>query len=137
MMRDVTQHLDVGRVPACFDVSLVVHHASMAFPRVEQYGGIADQLRRSSKSVCALLTEGGGRQQAGNDIEFRRYVRMALGSAEESKLWCKYAEDLGYITPEQGMAWQEEYSGIGRMLNGLLRHLASPMTDSRQLTTDR
>ncbi len=115
--------LDVFR--RAYDVSIKVHHASLTFPKTEQYSGIADQLRRSSKAVCALLTEGGGRQQAGNDIEFRRYVRMALGSAEESKLWCKYAEDLGYVAPETAEAWREAYSEVGRMLNGLLKHLSS------------
>ena len=122
MARDIWT-LDVFR--RAYAVSLEVHRASLAFPKIEQFSGIADQLRRSSKSVCALLTEGGGRQQAGSDTEFRRYVRMALGSAEEAKLWCRYAEDLGYIEPHSAAVWREAYAEIGRMLNGLLRHLSS------------
>ena len=43
-----------------YRLSLVLHRASLGWPRVEQYGGVADQLRRSSKSVCALLVEGAG-----------------------------------------------------------------------------
>ena len=120
MARDVWT-LDVFR--RAYGVSLEVHRASQAFPKIEQYGGIADQLRRSSKSVCALLTEGAGRQQAGSDVEFRRYVRMALGSAEEARLWCRYAEDLGYVGADQARSWHDAYGEIGRMLNGLLRHL--------------
>jgi four helix bundle protein len=115
--------LDVFR--RAYVVSLDVHRASLAFPKIEQYGGIAEQLRRSSKSVCALLTEGAGRQQAGNDVEFRRYVRMALGSAEEARLWCHYAEDLGYVAAEQAAIWRETYGEIGRMLNGLIKHLSA------------
>jgi 23S rRNA-intervening sequence protein len=41
-----------------YRLSLVLHRASLSWPRVEQYGGVADQLRRSSKSVCALMVEG-------------------------------------------------------------------------------
>ncbi len=48
------------------------------------------------KSVCALLVEGAGRQP-GSDAEFRRYVTMAMGSADEARLWCRYAADLGYV----------------------------------------
>ncbi|WP_439258497.1 four helix bundle protein [Lonepinella sp. BR2271] len=33
-------------------MSLEVHQASLNFPKIEQYA-LADQLRRSSKSVCA------------------------------------------------------------------------------------
>ena len=106
-----------------YDASLDVHRASLSFPKVEQFSGIADQLRRSSKSVCALLVEGAGRQ-GDNDIEFRRYVRMALGSVEECRLWCRYAEDLGYAPPEQVAGWDAAYAEVARMLQGLLKRLS-------------
>ena len=114
--------LDVFR--RAYDLSLDVHRASLLFPKVEQYGGLADQLRRASKSVCALLAEGAGRQ-LGSDAEFRRYVVMALGSAEECKLWSRYAADLGYVEPGQAQAWQAAYGEIARMLQGLRRHLSN------------
>ena len=92
MSKDVWS-LDVFR--RAYVLSLDVHRATQEFPKSEQYGGVADQLRRSSKSICALLVEGAGRQ-ANSDAEFRRYVVMALGSADEAKLWCAYARDLGF-----------------------------------------
>ena len=84
---------------------------------------MADQLRRGSKSVCVLLAEGTGRQ-AGSDSEMRRYVTMALGSAEEARLWCRYAADLGYAEAATAAQWQREYGEIIRMLQGLRRHLS-------------
>ena len=121
MARDVAE-LDVFR--RAYALSLDIHQASQRFPKTEQYGGVADQLRRASKSVCALLAEGAGRQ-LGSDREFRRYVIMALGSAEEAKLWCRYAQDLGYAEPEAALRWQAECSGVSRMLQGLCKHLSS------------
>ncbi len=88
---------------------------------VEPQSGIASQLRRSSKSVCALLMEGAGRLSRSRP-EFARYLVMALASADESRLWCRYAEDLGYVTADQGSAWRDEYAQIARMLQGLLSH---------------
>jgi four helix bundle protein len=102
-----------------YAASLDVHRASLTWPRVEQYGGIADQIRRSSKSVCALLAEGVGRSRASRR-EFERYLVMALGSADEVRLWCRYAEDLGYTTAEQAQAWRASYAEIARMLQGLI-----------------
>ncbi len=72
--------------------------------------------------MCALLAEGSGRQLA-SDPEFRRYVVMALGSLEETKLWLRYAADLAYVDADQARAWQQDYSEIGRMLGGLHKHL--------------
>ena len=110
-----------------YAVSVMIHRASLQFPKSEQYGGIADQLRRSSKSVCALLAEGAGRQ-AGSETEFRRYVVMALGSAEECKLWCRYTVDLGLAEEAIAAAWQAEYGEIARMLVGLRKHLSTLTT---------
>jgi four helix bundle protein len=43
-----------------YGLSLDVHRVSLTFAKIEQFGGLADQLRRSSKSVCANLAEGFG-----------------------------------------------------------------------------
>lgn len=114
--------LDVFR--RAYALSLEIHRASLVFPKLEQYGGIADQLRRASKSVCALLAEGSGRQ-SGSEAEFRRYVVMALGSAEECKLWCRYAADLGCVDAATAASWQAAYGEIARMLQGLRKHLST------------
>jgi four helix bundle protein len=106
-----------------YRLSLDLHRASLAWPKVEQYGGVADQLRRASKSVCALLVEGAGRQP-GSDAEFRRYVSMAMGSADEARLWCCYAADLDYVPAAVSQAWQVELSEIARMLHGLRDRLS-------------
>ncbi len=102
-----------------YALSLELHRASLGWPSVEQHGGIASQLRRSSKSVCALLMEGAGRLRRSR-VEFERYLVMALGSADETRLWCRYAEDLGYATAEQAASWRGSYEEIARMLQGLL-----------------
>ena len=101
-----------------YRLSLELHRVSLGWPRVEQYGGVAEQLRRASKSICALLVEGAGRQP-GSDAEFRRYLSMAMGSADEARLWCDYAADLEYVSRETSVAWQDELSQIARMLHGL------------------
>ena len=105
-----------------YRLSLELHRVSLNWPRVEQYGGVADQLRRASKSVCALLVEGAGRQP-GSDAEYRRYLSMAMGSADEARLWCDYAADLDYVSRETSLAWQDELSQIARMLHGLRNNL--------------
>ena len=77
-----------------YALSLVVHRASLDWPKTEQFGGLADQSRRATKSVCGLMAEGAGRRSASRG-EFIRYLTMAVGSAEEARLWCRYAVDLG------------------------------------------
>lgn len=116
MMRETlrsVEDMDVFRL--AYELSLQVHRRSLGFPKTEQYGGLADQLRRSSKSICALIAEGSGRQR-GSRAEFRRYVIMALGSADETQLWCRYAADLGYVERATCEAWRDGYGRVARML---------------------
>ena len=100
-----------------YELSLDIHRYSLKLPRMEQYG-LGDQVRRSSKSICANVAEGFGKQRASSP-EFRRFLSMAIGSADEMKVWLSYCRDLGYLNLEQQKLWHEEYSVIARMLNGL------------------
>jgi four helix bundle protein len=102
-----------------YALSLDVHRASLLWTKIEQYGGVADQLRRASKSVCANLVEGAGRQPW-SQSEWRRYLVMALGSADEARMWCRYAEDLGYAAPDQAERWRRDFEEVARMLQGLI-----------------
>jgi four helix bundle protein len=102
-----------------YRLSLEVHRRSLEFPAVEQRA-LADQIRRASKSICANLAEGFGRQGV-STAEFKRFVMMAMGSADEMRLWCRYCLDLGYIDEATWQTWRQEYREIARMLQGLHR----------------
>jgi four helix bundle protein len=113
-IRDV-EDLNVYR--KAYLISLEVHRASLQFPKIEQFA-LADQMRRASKSICANLAEGFGKQSA-SKAEFKRFLMIAMGSADEMRVWVKYSEDLGYIPAGQANAWRQEYQVIAKMLNGL------------------
>ena len=63
-----------------YRLSLEVHRASLEFPRIEQFA-LGDQIRRASKSICANIAEGFGKQRQSRS-EFHRFVVMAIGSAD-------------------------------------------------------
>ena len=100
-----------------YRVSLEVHRRSLEFPAREQ-GALADQLRRASKSICANLAEGFGKQRLSR-AEFRRFLMMAIGSADEMRVWLRYALDLGYIEDATWQAWRDDYHEIAKMLQAL------------------
>jgi four helix bundle protein len=110
------EDLDVFR--RAYAVSLDLHQVSLKFPKIEQFGGLADQVRRASKSICANLAEGFGKQRQSN-LEFKRYLLMAIGSADEMQVWLKYCSDLEYIDQKTCERWRDEYRQIARMLQSL------------------
>src|SRR5215475_14312211 len=105
-----------------YRASLEVHRASLDFPRIEQFA-LADQVRRASKSICANLAEGFGRQQQSKP-EFRRFLMMALGSADEMQVWTMYCRDLGYIGADVAEHWRGEYREIAREIARMLTALS-------------
>ena len=91
---------------------------SLHMPQEEQYHGIADQLRRASKGICANIAEGYGKQHRSTK-EFKRYLSMATGSANEMRVWLRYALDLGYINNAQWSHFKAQYLEIAKMLSAL------------------
>jgi four helix bundle protein len=100
-----------------YRLSLEVHEQSLEFPKIEQMA-LGDQIRRASKSICANLAEGFARQVV-SVAEFRRFVRMAIGSSDEMRVWSRYCLDLGYIDETVWHRWRDEYQEISKMLQGL------------------
>jgi four helix bundle protein len=117
-MPPVSSVEDLEVFKRAYAISLDLHQASLKFPKIEQFGGLADQVRRASKSICANLAEGFGKQRQSN-LEFKRYLLMAIGSADEMRVWLKYCSDLEYIERKTCERWRDEYRQIARMLQSL------------------
>ena len=64
------EHLDVFQ--RAYRVSLDIHRISLKLPKVEQYG-LAEQLRRTSKSIPANVAEGYAKRAS--QAEFNRFVQ--------------------------------------------------------------
>ena len=113
----VSSFEDLEVFKRAYRISLEVHQASLTFPQIEQRA-LGDQIRRASKSICGNIAEGFGKQSH-SKAEFRRFLVMAIGSADEMRVWCRYCLDLGYIEEAQWQAWRDEYQVIAKMLSGL------------------
>ena len=113
------EELDVFQ--RAYKISLEVHQFTLTMPQIEQRI-LADQLRRASKSICANLAEGFGKQGLSKS-EFRRFVLMSVGSADEMRVWLRYCLDLEYVDEARWQQWREEYEEIARMLQGLSKTL--------------
>jgi four helix bundle protein len=100
-----------------YRMSLEIHRQSLSLPPIEQRV-LGDQMRRASKSICANVAEGYGRQLR-SKAEFKRFLQMAIGSSDEMRVWARYAFDLGYIDEVLWKRWRDEYQMISRMLQSL------------------
>ena len=91
----------------------------------DRASALADQVRRASKSICANIAEGFGRQRR-SKAEFKRFLLMAIGSADEMQVWIRYALDLGYSIADMASTGAMNIDQIARMLQGLYSGLGGP-----------
>jgi four helix bundle protein len=100
-----------------YEKSLEIHRETLNYPKQEQYE-LGSQMRRASKGICANIAEGFGKQNV-STAEFKRFLLIAIGSADEMRVWVRYSLDLGYINEAQWLNWNTSYADIAKMLNGL------------------
>jgi len=94
-----------------------IHDLVASFPAWEQRD-LADQLRRAAKSIPATIAEGYARRDSAK--EFRRYLRIAMGSATEMEVHLEIALRLGHISEQQHKHFIDQYQTIARKLYRLI-----------------
>jgi four helix bundle protein len=101
--------------------ALAIYRATQGFPGTEVYG-VTRQIRRAALSIPSSIAEGSAKQ---GDKEFRRFLRIARGSASETEYQLLFARDLGYLSAAQWTELSAAINEIGRMLTGLIESLES------------
>ena len=120
--KDMKQHSsyeDLEVFQRAYKISLMIHKSSLGFPAVEQYG-LGQQIRNASKSICANIAEGFGKRSY-SQAEWIRYLKIAVGSSDEMRVWIRYCFDLGYVDEHTWQNWSTEYKEIAKMLQGLIK----------------
>ncbi len=89
------------------------------FKTLSDYG-FRNQLCRAVLSISNNIAEGSDK---GTHPEFRRFLRIALGSASEVKSMLYMAKRLNYITHPHQELLIEKVSEISKIINGLIKSL--------------
>lgn len=90
---------------------------SLNLPYAEKKG-LVDQIRRASVSISSNIAEGCGRS---SNIEFARFLEIALGSAFEVESQLILCFDLGFITEAVYTDVCTKVIDIQKQLTGLIR----------------
>lgn len=100
-------------------LTLDVYRSSKVFPREEIYG-LTSQMRRCAASIGANIAEGCCRK---GDLEFSRFLQIAVGSASELEYHLLLARDLELLNASAYQRLASEAIEVKRMLSSLLRKL--------------
>ncbi|HEU5234586.1 MAG TPA: four helix bundle protein [Terriglobales bacterium] len=102
-------------------LSLAVYRATTSFPNEEKFG-LTSQVRRCCVSIEANIAEGCGRS---GDLDLRRFLYIALGSASELDCELLLARDLGFLARDAYEKLFIELRSIKAMLSTLIRKIGA------------
>ena len=115
----IRQVIDLEVYCLSYSLALEIFELSKKFPKEELYS-LTDQIRRSSRSVPANISEGFAKRNHGSF--FKQYLYNAIGSVEETKTWLEFAKDFNYIHVDLALKLTKEYTRTGAMLFRLIQN---------------
>jgi len=96
-----------------------MYRGTVGFPRHELYG-LSSQMRRAAVSIPSNIAQGKGHH---SDKEFSHFLFHARGSLLELQTQLLIAEELQYLSREDGQRLASMCESVGRALSGLINSL--------------
>ncbi|ERT03954.1 four helix bundle family protein [Lyngbya aestuarii BL J] len=105
----INNHEDLQVYQMAFDAAMNIFELSKKFPQEEKYS-LTDQIRRSSRSVCANLAEAWRRRRYKGSFLAR--LNDAEAEAAETQVWLKFAVKCNYLELHQARELYSRYNQI-------------------------
>lgn len=112
-MATAKSHRDLRVYQLAFKSATEIHEITMKFPAEEKYS-LTDQIRRSSRSVCANIAEAWRRRKYPKN--FVSKLTDSDTEATETIVWLDFALHFNYITPALHKELEDRYDHINSQL---------------------
>ena len=105
----IKSHKDLKSYQKAFFAAMRIFELSKKFPKEEKYS-LTDQIRRSSRSVCANLAEAWRKRRY--EAAFIAKLNDSEGEAAETQTWLDFAVECEYLDSETGKELSNIYDEI-------------------------
>lgn len=116
----IQSHRELDVYQLAFNAAMQIFELSKKFPVEEKYS-LTDQIRRSSRSVCANLAEAWRKRRYGG--AFVAKLSDSEAEAAETQTWIEFAVKCNYLDVEAGRELDRTYN---RILGKLVNMIANP-----------
>ena len=112
-MRGKITHQELEVYKKAFDAAMEIFAASKMFPKEEKFS-LTDQIRRSSRSVCANIAEAWRKRRY--EAAFVSKLNDSEGEASETQTWLEFAVKCDYLDREVALSLFRNYDEVIAML---------------------
>src|SRR3954454_9959672 len=113
MKRDIKSYRVLDVYERAFNAASEIFEYSKPFPKEEMFS-LTDQIRRSSRSVCANLAEAWRKRRY--PAVFQSKLSDSEAEAAETQVWLEFAVKCGYLERDKAAKLYQTYDGILRTL---------------------
>ncbi|MGA2602851.1 MAG: four helix bundle protein [Verrucomicrobiia bacterium] len=117
--KPIRSYRDLEVYQLAYASAMDIFRATKTLPAEERFS-LSDQIRRSSRSVCANISEGWAQRRY--EAKFKNRLSDAEGSASETQTWLDFGKDCGYFKLEFHKTMSGSYDRISAMLYRLAEH---------------
>ena len=111
----IQNHRELEVYQLAFEAAMRIFELSKKFPPEERYS-LTDQIRRSSRSVCANLAEAWRKRRY--EAAFVAKLSDSEAEAAETQAWIEFAVKSNYLEIEIGRELYRTYNQIlGKLVN--------------------
>lgn len=114
----IRKHTDLEVYREAFRAATDVFEFARRFPIEERYS-LTDQIRRSSRSVCANLAEAWKKRRY--SAAFVSKLGDSEAEAAETQVWIQFAVKCGYLERSEARQLYVDYDRILAMLVAMIR----------------
>ena len=119
MNKKIMNHGDLEVYQRALDLAMRIFELSKSFPKEETYS-LTDQIRRSSRSVCANLAEAWRKRRY--EKAFISKISDSEAEAAETQVWITFAAKCKYIQRHEANELYQAYNQIIRTLVGMINY---------------
>ena len=113
--KPIQSHHQLEVYQLAFEIAMRIFELSKQFPIEEKYS-LTDQIRRSSRSVCANLTEAWRKRRY--EAAFISKLSDAEAEAAETQTWVQFSVKCSYLQKDTGQELYQIYDQvIGKLVN--------------------
>lgn len=115
----IKRHTDLDVYQRALSAAMRIFELSRSFPVEERYS-LTDQVRRSSRSVCANLAEAWRKRRY--PAAWVSKLSDCEAEAAETQVWIQFAVECRYLERKTGQELFNEYEAVISMLVTMLNH---------------
>ena len=115
----IQRHAELEVYRKAFDGAMQIFELSKRLPKEEVYS-LTNQIRRSSRSVCANLAEAWRKRRY--EAAFVSKLSDAEGEAAETQVWLEFAVRCDYLPRNKAVPLYRQYEEILRMIVAMINN---------------